>query len=178
MGSSGIQWSLWANEQALASLLLILMGVIVSFSAISLFTYSGVAIFLAITLPFLFILEWPRSRLKGKARTVLRPFQSVLHVIYETRFGSLASDYFFRSFLLFIIAVPGLFSIATAIGALSLALSAVLYFLAAWNGERWDCPEEDKPIIAGPSAPPPDPRLLPDGRPFEVSEPMPAPNLQ
>jgi len=149
MTAHGIQWALWANEQGFASLLLLVFGAVVSLSQSSFFSYSGVSIFFALVLPILFIIEWPRPRLKGKAKTILRPYQSALHMIYETRIGHFASDYFFRSFLFFILAIPGLFSVTTVVGSLSLAWTSILYFLAAWNGEKWDCPQEDASHVIG-----------------------------
>jgi len=167
---SGTQWSLWANEQALIGLMALLIGAVVDFANPNLFTYSGIGIFFAISAPFAILLEWPRPRLKGKTKAIERPYQKLLHPLFKSRIGTIARDFFLRSFLYFLIALPGLFLITTVVGSLILLLSSLIYFLAAWKGEAWESPEEEKP--SGPVAPPEAPRLLPDGRPYEISQPI------
>ena len=61
-------------------------------------------------------MEWPRPRLKGKTKAIERPYQKLLHPLFKSRIGTIARDFFLRSFLYFLIALPGLFLITTVVG--------------------------------------------------------------
>ncbi|OCT84554.1 hypothetical protein XELAEV_18022707mg [Xenopus laevis] len=156
-----IEWAMWANEQALASGLILLAGGIIAvagqFKGWEFGAY-GIAAGAFITL-----LEYPRSKRK-KGSTMERCGQKYLAAVVKV-FGPLTRNYYVRAILHAGLAVPGGFILATILGTVCLGIASIIYFLAAIRGEEWRYMEkqaEPKPrpgetIKRPPENPPPRP---------------------
>ncbi|KAJ8785939.1 hypothetical protein J1605_006899 [Eschrichtius robustus] len=158
-----IEWAMWANEQALASGLILITGGIVAtvgqfaqwyLGAYSIFSAAGVLICL---------LEYPRGK-RSKGSTMERCGQKYLTRVVKV-FGPLTSNYYIRAFLHLGLSVPAGFLLATILGTACLAIASSIYLLAAIRGEKWtpiETKPKERPQVGGtikqpPSNPPPRP---------------------
>ncbi|EDQ90010.1 uncharacterized protein MONBRDRAFT_3080, partial [Monosiga brevicollis MX1] len=79
--------------------------------------------------------EWPRSaRLKGS--TIPRLYQYSIANIVD-KLGPVARNYFARAIFWLGASIPCFFVFPAIAGALTLAVGALVYFLAAFKGEVW-----------------------------------------
>uniref|UniRef100_A0A8D0ZHH9 Cytochrome b-245 light chain n=1 Tax=Sus scrofa TaxID=9823 RepID=A0A8D0ZHH9_PIG len=135
-----IEWAMWANEQALASGLILMTGGIVAtagqFTQWYLGTYSIAAGVLVC------LLEYPRGR-RTKGSTMERCGQKYMTKVVKA-FGPLSRNYYIRAFLHLGLSVPAGFLLATILGTACLAIASGIYLLAAIRGEQWT-PIEPKP---------------------------------
>lgn len=152
---------MWANEQALASGLILMTGGIVAtagqFTQWYLGTYSIAAGVLVC------LLEYPRGR-RTKGSTMERCGQKYMTKVVKA-FGPLSRNYYIRAFLHLGLSVPAGFLLATILGTACLAIASGIYLLAAIRGEQWTPIEpkpKERPQVGGtikqpPSNPPPRP---------------------
>ncbi|XP_034045099.1 cytochrome b-245 light chain [Thalassophryne amazonica] len=158
-----IEWAMWANEQALASGLILLTGGIVGvagqFRGWEFAAYGVAAGF------FVCLLEYPRGK-RSKGTSVARTGQYCFTVCVKA-FGPLTRNYYVRAFLHAAICVPGGFMLATVLGCVCLGIASLIYLSAAIHGEHWEpiLPRQDprKPAVESvknpPQNPPPRPPL-------------------
>ncbi|XP_077982781.1 cytochrome b-245 light chain-like isoform X2 [Glandiceps talaboti] len=95
-----IEWAMWANEQALASSLIMLSGGIIGVNGFDGWEY-GVYAIIAGTL--ITLLEYPRSR-RSKGTTIERKFQRILNPLM-TKCGPVTQNYYVR-FVAYMIYYP------------------------------------------------------------------------
>ncbi|KAL4642096.1 cytochrome b-245 light chain [Arapaima gigas] len=128
-----IEWAMWANEQALASGLILLTGGIVGVAGQFRdwqFAAYGVAAGV-----FVCLLEYPRGR-RAKGTSVERTGQYCLTVCVKA-FGPVTRNYYVRALLHAALCVPGAFMLPTVLGCVCLAIASLIYLLAAIRGEQW-----------------------------------------
>ncbi|KAM5262634.1 cytochrome b-245 light chain [Ctenodactylus gundi] len=157
-----IEWAMWANEQALASGLILITGGIVATAGRFTQWYFGAYSIAAGVLVCL--LEYPRGR-RRKGSTMERCGQKYMTAVVK-QFGPLTRNYYVRAVLHLLLSVPAGFLLATILGTVCLVIASGIYLLAAVRGEQWT-PIEPKPkerlqVGAGtikqpPSNPPPRP---------------------
>ncbi|KAM4018739.1 cytochrome b-245 light chain [Anomaloglossus baeobatrachus] len=167
-----IEWAMWANEQALASGLILLSGGIVAVAGqFKGWQFGAYAIAAGVLVT---LLEYPRSRRK-KGSTMERCGQQCLTAVVKA-FGPLTRNYYVRAVLHAGLAVPGGFILATILGTVCLGISSLIYLLAAICGEEWRPIEPQAPpklkvaetIKRPPENPPP--RPPPEVRRKQVDE--------
>nr|XP_023701352.1 cytochrome b-245 light chain [Paramormyrops kingsleyae] len=128
-----IEWAMWANEQALASGLILLTGGIVGVAGqFRNWQFAAYGIAAGI---FICLLEYPRG-CKAKGNGVQRPGQYCLTVCVKA-FGPLTRNYYIRALLHAALCVPGAFILCTVLGCVCLAIASIIYLLAAVRGEQW-----------------------------------------
>ncbi|XP_049642746.1 cytochrome b-245 light chain [Suncus etruscus] len=156
-----IEWAMWANEQALASGLILIMGGIVATAGQ--FTQWHFGAYSIVAGVFVCLLEYPRGR-RARGSTAERCGQRYLSKVLQL-LGPLARNYYIRAFLHLGLAVPAGFLLATILGTACLLIASTIYLLAAIRGEHW-APIEQKPkqrpqasatVKQPPSNPPPRP---------------------
>ncbi|KAM9062414.1 cytochrome b-245 light chain-like [Sarcophilus harrisii] len=156
-----IEWAMWANEQALASGLILLTGGIVATAGQFIWWQFGAYSIVAGV--FVCLLEYPRGKRK-KGFTMERCGQKYLTSVVKA-FGPLTRNYYIRALLHLCLAVPAGVLLATILGTVCLAIASAIYLLAAIRGEEWK-PIEQKVIERAqvgttikqpPSNPPPRP---------------------
>lgn len=140
-----IEWAMWANEQALISSFLVLIGAILGTIGYKEFKYwQCAALSIALAL-IIMILEYPRSKRK-KGNTIERRYQNILATVVDS-LGVFGRNYFIRFLILLLFSIPCCFLIATIMGGMSLIIASFIYLLAAMKGEEW------KPTKSRPRAP-------------------------
>ncbi|XP_034385426.1 cytochrome b-245 light chain [Cyclopterus lumpus] len=129
-----IEWAMWANEQALASGLILLTGGIVGVAG----QFRGwqFAAYAIVAGVFVCLLEYPRSK-RAKGTSVERTGQYCFTVCVKS-FGPLTRNYYVRGSLHAAICVPGGFMLSTVLGCVCLGISSIIYFVAAIRGEHWE----------------------------------------
>ncbi|XP_062033196.1 cytochrome b-245 light chain [Lepus europaeus] len=166
-----IEWAMWANEQALASGLILVTGGIVATAGRFTQWYFGAYAIAAGVLVCL--LEYPRgSRAKGS--TLERCGQRYLTAVLKL-LGPLTRNYYFRAALHLALSVPAGFLLATILGTVCLVIASIIYLLAAVRGEQWTPIEprpKERPQVGGtikqpPSNPPPRPPVEARKKPGE-----------
>ncbi|KAM6223827.1 cytochrome b-245 light chain [Rhynchocyon petersi] len=169
-----IEWAMWANEQALASGLILICGGIVATAGQFTQWYFGVYSIVAGVLVCL--LEYPRGKRK-KGSTMERCGQKYMTAVVKM-FGPLTRNYYIRAFLHLALSLPAGVLLATILGTACLAIASGIYLLAAIRGEEWT-PIEHKPrelpqvggtIKQPPSNPPPRPPAEARKKPSEGQE--------
>ncbi|XP_044238267.1 cytochrome b-245 light chain isoform X3 [Ursus arctos] len=120
-----IEWAMWANEQALASGLILVMGGIVAtagqFTKWYFGAYSiGAGVFVC-------LLEYPRGK-RRKGSTMERCGQKYMTRVVKV-FGPLTRNYYVRAFLHLALSVPAGFLLATILGTACLAIASCIYLL-------------------------------------------------
>nr|XP_026257663.1 cytochrome b-245 light chain [Urocitellus parryii] len=169
-----IEWAMWANEQALASGLILITGGIVATAGRFTQWYFGAYSIVAGV--FVCLLEYPRGR-RRKGATMERCGQKCMTTVVKL-FGPLTRNYYVRAVLHLLLSVPAGFLLATILGTVCLAIASVIYLLAAVRGEQW-MPIEPKPMerpqVGGtikhpPSNPPPRPPAEARKKPSEEEE--------
>ncbi|XP_064437045.1 cytochrome b-245 light chain isoform X1 [Mirounga angustirostris] len=128
-----IEWAMWANEQALASGLILIMGGIVATAGQFTKWYFGVYSIGAGV--FVCLLEYPRGK-RRKGSTMERCGQKYMTKVLKV-FGPLTRNYYIRAFLHLGLSVPAGFLLATILGTACLAIASSIYLLLP----HWACPE-------------------------------------
>eukprot|EP00069_Balaena_mysticetus_P011003 bmy_20975T0 len=155
-----IEWAMWANEQALASGLILITGGIVATAGQFAQWYLGAySMYPPAAHPsaagvLICLLEYPRGK-RSKGSTMERCGQKYLTRVVKA-FGPLTSNYYIRAFLHLGLSVPAGFLLATILGTACLAIASSIYLLVSsvLRGQpRWR-------LSAGSSGPPsrPSPR--------------------
>ncbi|ELK00494.1 Cytochrome b-245 light chain [Pteropus alecto] len=171
-----IEWAMWANEQALASGLILITGGIVATAGQFTQWYFGAYSILSVAGVFICLLEYPRGK-RRKGSTMERCGQKYMTKVVKL-FGPLSRNYYFRAFLHLGLSVPAGFLLATILGTACLAIASVIYLLAATRGEQWTPIEpkpKERPQVGGtikqpPSNPPPRPPAEARKKPSEEGE--------
>ncbi|XP_033012888.1 cytochrome b-245 light chain [Lacerta agilis] len=157
----GIEWAMWANEQALASGLILVTGGIVAVAGqFKNWQFAAYSIAAGV---FICLLEYPRGKRK-KGSTMERCGQKCFTTVVKA-FGPLTRNYYVRAFLHICLAVPAAFLLATILGTVCLAIASGIYLLAAIRGEEWrpievrprELPQIGATIKHPPTNPPPRP---------------------
>ncbi|CAK6954918.1 cytochrome b-245 light chain [Scomber scombrus] len=129
-----IEWAMWANEQALASGLILLTGGIVGVAGqFRGWQFAAYAVAAGV---FVCLLEYPRGK-RAKGTSVERTGQYCFTVCVKS-FGPLTRNYYVRAFLHAVICVPGGFMLATVLGCVCLGIASLIYLAAAIRGEHWE----------------------------------------
>lgn len=129
-----IEWAMWANEQALASGLILLTGGIVGVAGqFRGWEFAAYAVAAGV---FVCLLEYPRGK-RSKGTSVERSGQYCFTVCVKA-FGPLTRNYYVRAFLHAGICVPGGFMLATVLGCVCLGIASIIYLVAAIRGEHWE----------------------------------------
>lgn len=156
-----IEWAMWANEQALAAgLILVIGGVVGVAGQFKGWQFAAYGIAAGV---FIMLLEYPRGK-RRKGTTLERPGQSYLAAVVKL-FGPLTRNYYVRAVLHACLAVPGGFMLATVLGTVNLGIASIIYLLAAVRKEEWSPIQEQqskgrqpgKSIHQPPTNPPPRP---------------------
>ncbi|KAM8775636.1 cytochrome b-245 light chain [Rhynchonycteris naso] len=169
-----IEWAMWANEQALASGLILITGGIVATAGQFTQWYFGAYSIVAGV--FVCLLEYPRGK-RRKGSTMERCGQKYMTKVVKL-FGPLSRNYYVRAFLHLGLSVPAGFLLATILGTACLAIASGIYLLAATRGEQWTPIEpkpKERPQVGGtikqpPSNPPPRPPAEARKKPSEEEE--------
>ncbi|XP_046536159.1 cytochrome b-245 light chain isoform X2 [Equus quagga] len=125
-----IEWAMWANEQALASGLILITGGIVATAAQFAQWYFGVYSIAAGV--FVCLLEYPRGK-RRKGSTMERCGQKYMTKVVKL-FGPLTRNYYVRAFLHLGLSVPAGFLLATILGTACLAIASGIYLLEPLAG--------------------------------------------
>ncbi|XP_067651494.1 cytochrome b-245 light chain-like isoform X1 [Haliotis asinina] len=128
-----IEWSMWANEQALASSAVVILGGIVTLAGKFKnyqFGIYGICVGVLVAL-----LEYPRSK-RQKGRTLERRFQKPLTILVRCG-GLVTRNYFIRFVFYLVISVPCCFILPTLLGGMCFLITSAIYFVAALKGEEW-----------------------------------------
>ncbi|XP_041077802.1 cytochrome b-245 light chain [Polyodon spathula] len=129
-----IEWAMWANEQALASGLILLTGGIVGVAGqFKDWQFAAYGIAAGV---FICLLEYPRGK-RRKGTSIERTGQRYLTVCVKA-FGPLTRNYFVRAGLHAVLSVPGGFMLPTVLGCVCVAIASLIYLLAAIRGEQWE----------------------------------------
>ncbi|XP_035992348.1 LOW QUALITY PROTEIN: cytochrome b-245 light chain [Fundulus heteroclitus] len=160
-----IEWAMWANEQALASGLILLTGGIVGVAG----QFRGweFAAYAVAAGCVVCLLEIPRSK-RAKGTSVERTGQYCFTVCVKA--SDRDEEYYVRAFYTPLICVPGGFMLATVLGCVCLGIASLIYLAAAIRGEHWEpiLPRKDvrKPVAESIKNPPqnPPPRPPPEMR--------------
>ncbi|XP_042825383.1 cytochrome b-245 light chain isoform X4 [Panthera tigris] len=158
-----IEWAMWANEQALASgLILITGGIVATAGQFTSWWFGAYSIVAGV---FICLLEYPRGK-RRKGSTMERCGQKYLTKVVKV-LGPLSRNYYIRAVLHLGLSVPAGFLLATILGTACLAIASSIYLLAAFHGEQWTPIEpqpkpKERPQVGGtikqpPSNPPPRP---------------------
>ncbi|XP_063416856.1 cytochrome b-245 light chain-like [Mytilus trossulus] len=128
-----IEWAMWANEQAIVSSSIIILGGILGVAGF--FKGWEIGIYAIVAGVLVFVLEYPRGkRLKG--RTQERMFQKYFTKLLSCC-GPVSRNYFVRFIMHLILCIPMCFILATIMGGISLFTTAMIYLVAAFKGEEW-----------------------------------------
>uniref|UniRef100_UPI00358F34EE cytochrome b-245 light chain-like n=1 Tax=Myxine glutinosa TaxID=7769 RepID=UPI00358F34EE len=127
------EWAMWANEHALLSGVVLMIGGVVGTAAqFPKWQFSAASLAAGL---LVILIEYPRGKKmnggfhprRGQAcpqacTIILRP---------------ITRNYTCRALLLALLSAPGYLTLATILGSISLAISVLLYLLAAFRGENW-----------------------------------------
>lgn len=150
------EFGLWANEQAVTSIILLFFGGIVGVAGMFDKWQFAASVIPASFL--LFLIEWPRGSRKNGKTTLPRRFQNRLSAL--VRNIAPLRNYYLRAIISIIVCVPSCFLLPTIIGGLCLFISGIIYLAAAINGEEWKPQQTTKieltnPAFSPPHSPPP-----------------------
>ncbi|XP_013389064.1 cytochrome b-245 light chain-like [Lingula anatina] len=151
-----IEWAMWANEQAMASAGVLLLGGIVGVSGI--FKNWGIAVYGIVIAVLIIVFEYPRSQ-RRKGNTIERKFQHILTPAVAA-LGPVSRNYYVRFALYLLFCIPCYFILPTVLGGMCLLVTSIIYFVAAIKGEQWipiKKTEESRRLqtLEPPSRPPP-----------------------
>eukprot|EP00794_Sanderia_malayensis_P019079 gene19078-20995_t len=128
-----IEWAMWANEQGVASALILFIGGVISVAAsFKLWQIGAYACALSV---LIFIFEYPRGK-RGKGRTIERKGQYLFELIVSA-LGPLGRNYYVRFLVYLLACVPCVFILSTLLGALCLLITSIVYLRAAIANEKW-----------------------------------------
>ncbi|XP_070574128.1 cytochrome b-245 light chain-like [Ptychodera flava] len=151
-----IEWAMWANEQALASSLIMLTGGIIGVNGFDGWEYGVYTIIAGV---LICLLEYPRSK-RVKGTTIERKFQRLWNPLM-IKCGPVTQNYYFRFVGYMIACVPCVFLLPTLLGGMCLFIASIIYFKAAFGGEHWkpvgDQIRKKTLTTRPPSRPPPRP---------------------
>ena len=128
-----IEWAMWANEQAIASCSITLLGGIIGITGF--FKGWEIGIYAIAAGIVIFVFEYPRGkRLNGRTqeRMCQKPFTRILSCC-----GPVSRNYFARFIMHLILCIPLCFMLATILGGISLFITSMIYLVAAFHGEEW-----------------------------------------
>ncbi|XP_014665672.1 PREDICTED: cytochrome b-245 light chain-like [Priapulus caudatus] len=157
-----IEWSMWANEQALTSALLTFIGGVMGITQV--FKNWGFGLYGIIISILVGLFEYPRGK-RMKGTTNERMYQRFITVALS-KLGFFSQNYFIRFILYILIGVPCCFQLPIVLGGICFFCTSIIYFVAAMKGESWKPAGLEKPdrqgsqVVAGvvsnpPPVPPP-----------------------
>ncbi|CAC5393306.1 CYBA [Mytilus coruscus] len=113
-----IEWAMWANEQAIVSSSIIILGGILGVAGF--FKGWEIGIYAIIA-------------------GVLNTRENVSEILYETfeLLWACVQELFLRFIMHLILCIPMCFILATIMGGISLFTTAMIYLVAAFKGEEW-----------------------------------------
>uniref|UniRef100_A0A2K6GD64 Cytochrome b-245 light chain n=1 Tax=Propithecus coquereli TaxID=379532 RepID=A0A2K6GD64_PROCO len=122
-----IEWAMWANEQALASgLILITGGIVATAGRFTQWYFGAYSIAAGV---FVCLLEYPRGK-RAKGSTMERCGQRYMTAVVKL-FGPLTRNYYVRALLHLALSVPAGFLLATILGTACLAIASGIYLLVS-----------------------------------------------
>uniref|UniRef100_A0A8C8Z6K2 Cytochrome b-245 light chain n=1 Tax=Prolemur simus TaxID=1328070 RepID=A0A8C8Z6K2_PROSS len=122
-----IEWAMWANEQALASgLILITGGIVATAGRFTQWYFGAYSIAAGV---FVCLLEYPRGK-RAKGTTMERCGQKYMTTVLKL-FGPLTRNYYIRAVLHLMLSVPAGFLLATILGTACLAIASGIYLLVS-----------------------------------------------
>ncbi|BFZ00192.1 hypothetical protein BsWGS_03231 [Bradybaena similaris] len=128
-----IEWAMWANENAIASSCVVILGGILAICGQ--FALWQIGVYSIIIGVIMLLLEYPRGkRQSGKSRG--RKFQFPLSVLVS-KARLLTRTYLIRFIVYLIISVPCCFILPTLLGALCYMTTSCIYLVAGIRGEEW-----------------------------------------
>lgn len=130
---SQIEWAMWANEQAVTSGLVLLLGSVIAVAGM--FNRWQLGIYGLIASLFILLIEWPRSKRK-KGSTMERQFQRPFTILVD-KMGLVGRNYFVRFLVYLLLCIPCCFTLATLLGGICFLCTGAIYLLAAMKGEEW-----------------------------------------
>uniref|UniRef100_A0A0B7BG76 Cytochrome b-245 light chain n=1 Tax=Arion vulgaris TaxID=1028688 RepID=A0A0B7BG76_9EUPU len=151
-----IEWAMWANENAIASsLVLILGGILAVCGQFQFWEIGAYAISVGV---LTFLLEYPRGK-RQKGTSHERQFQYPLTVVIS-KGRLLTRNYFIRFVAYLVLCVPCCFILQTVLGAMCYMFTSFIYLVAGIKGEEWTPfiakeTEQGPTIIEEPRHPPP-----------------------
>ncbi|XP_064640674.1 cytochrome b-245 light chain-like [Lineus longissimus] len=128
-----IEWAMWANEQAIAGAAVTLLGGILGVAG--LFTRWQIGAYAIPASLLIILLEYPRGQRK-KGRTIERRFQKYFANAW-VNLGPVTRNYYVRFVIHLVLCIPCFFILPTLLGAVSVFISSIIYFVAAVKGEEW-----------------------------------------
>ncbi|XP_076470323.1 cytochrome b-245 light chain-like isoform X1 [Babylonia areolata] len=150
------EWSMWANEQALVSSAVALLGGLLAVAGqFKNWQFGVYAIVISLLVA---VLEYPRGK-RQKGRTVERTGQFCFTAV--VRQGRLLTrNYFIRFVFYLVISVACCFHLSTVLSGVCFIITSIIYMVAALKGEEWIPVEREKEssgpnIIPEPKNPPP-----------------------
>ncbi|CAG5123178.1 unnamed protein product [Candidula unifasciata] len=141
-----IEWARWANENAIASSCVVIMGGILAVSGQ--FELWQVGVYSIIMGVLMILLEYPRGR-RQKGTSPERKFQFPLSVVVS-KGRLLTRSYLVRFIVYLIISVPCCFILPTLLGAVCYMTTGCIYLAAGISGEEWT-PIGREPMQQGPT---------------------------
>ncbi|RUS86909.1 hypothetical protein EGW08_005314 [Elysia chlorotica] len=153
----GVEWAIWANENAVASAVVTLLGGILAVAG--LYDMWQIGIYAIVIGLITLLLEYPRSKRKKGKHDHERRFQYPATVIVA-KGGLFTRNYFIRFVFYLVISVPCCFSLQTVLGAVSFIITSFIYLTAGVKGEEWQPIQptqavQGPKVIAEPTRPPP-----------------------
>ncbi|KAK3786430.1 hypothetical protein RRG08_012419 [Elysia crispata] len=153
----GVEWAIWANENAIASSIVTVIGGIIALAGN--YDMWQIGIYAIVIGLITLLLEYPRSKRKKGKHDHQRRYQYLATVIV-TRGGVFTRNYFIRFVFYLVISVPCYFILQTILGALCFMITSFIYLTAGVKGEEWRPiqpkeAEQGPKIIAEPTRPPP-----------------------
>jgi len=137
-----IEWAMWANEQAVASCFIILLGGILAVAEGAKHVRWQIGAYgIVMSLLILFI-EWPRSK-RVKGNTLQRTYQWIPAKMVAC-FGVVGRNYFVRFVFYLLATIPTVFNLGTIMGGVAMLCACIIYLVAAVKGESWKPCERDQ----------------------------------
>lgn len=151
-----IEWSMWANEQALvSSAICILGGILAVAGQFSNWQFGAYAIAVAVLVA---VLEYPKGK-RAKGKSAERVFQFCFTIIVKQG-RLLTRNYFVRFVFYLLISIACCFHLSTILGGICFMITSLIYLVAALKGEEWipienETEESGPKVIPQPKNPPP-----------------------
>ncbi|CAB3990188.1 cytochrome b-245 light chain [Paramuricea clavata] len=127
------EWAMWANEQAVASSIVVFIGGVLSW--IGKFKRWQIAIYAVVAGILIFLIEYPRGK-RQKGRTKERIAQRLLTPVVQS-LGPFGRNYYVRFVFYLGLSIPCGFLLSTLLGGACLCISSIIYLGAALAGEEW-----------------------------------------
>ncbi|XP_028392538.1 cytochrome b-245 light chain-like isoform X2 [Dendronephthya gigantea] len=128
-----IEWAMWANEQAVASSVVLFVGGVLSW--IGKFKKWEIGVYAVFAAILIILIEYPRAK-RQTGRTKERIAQKFLTPVIKS-LGPFGRNYYVRFLLYLGLSIPCGFLLSTLLGGACLCISSIIYLVAAVAGEEW-----------------------------------------